>query len=489
MKQIGVIGGGPGGLFTAYLLEQKCKDGCKIIVFEAAGRTGGKVLTRLFDSVPAIYEAGVAEVYDYSMCGRDPLLQLVRNLGLERIQMNGGTVVLNGRVLSNEYEIGLYSHSVLRAIKQFRSRAVRAMPVKEWYEGNYRFDNQHPWAQVTCQDVLAQVKNLTARKYLKVSVHSDLATEPHLTNGLNGLKNFLMDVPGYIRLYSVAGGIEQIPRALQKQLTTTELRINSPVVRVQKAVGDGYRIFWQGECQVEYDDFDAVFVAVPQNYLANIQWGGEGLDNAMSQFIGHYDRPGHYLRIIVLFRKPFWRDIITGSWFTLEAFGGSCVYDESARYPAGGYGVLGWLIAGTDALSMASLGDQALVELVLHSLPNPLSSEAQHLFLEGKVYRWLDSVSAQPGGYPVRNPRSAHLPEPKRHPKLFIVGDYLFDSTLNGVLDSADTATDLFQARFLKRDVLRIAGDSVPQDSRKFLRRLTSRRSRLRRHSATTKHD
>ena len=27
------------------------------------------------------------------------------------------------------------------------------------------------------------------------------------------------------------------------------------------------------------------------------------------------------------------------------------------------------------------------------------------------------------------------------HPNLFVVGDYLFDSTLNGVLDSADHVT------------------------------------------------
>ena len=31
-----------------------------------------------------------------------------------------------------------------------------------------------------------------------------------------------------------------------------------------------------------------------------------------------------------------------------------------------------------------------------------------------------------------------HIPEPVEHPNLFTVGDYLFDSTLNGVLDSAD---------------------------------------------------
>jgi len=41
-----------------------------------------------------------------------------------------------------------------------------------------------------------------------------------------------------------------------------------------------------------------------------------------------------------------------------------------------------------------------------------------------------------------------NFPEPKEHPGLLAIGDYLFDSTINGVLDSADIATDL-ALRFL----------------------------------------
>jgi hypothetical protein len=47
-----------------------------------------------------------------------------------------------------------------------------------------------------------------------------------------------------------------------------------------------------------------------------------------------------------------------------------------------------------------------------------------------------------PGGFPAREPDSRHQPEPEQHPELFVVGDYLFDSTLNGVLDSADVAAE-----------------------------------------------
>jgi hypothetical protein len=58
------------------------------------------------------------------------------------------------------------------------------------------------------------------------------------------------------------------------------------------------------------------------------------------------------------------------------------------------------------------------------------------------VQRWAGAVNALPGGFPAREPDSRHQPEPKDHPGLFVMGDYLFDSTINGVLDSADTVTD-----------------------------------------------
>src|SRR6202007_2482911 len=55
----------------------------------------------------------------------------------------------------------------------------------------------------------------------------------------------------------------------------------------------------------------------------------------------------------------------------------------------------------------------------------------------------LSSVNPLPGGWPVRDVMTNHRPEPKQHPGLVVVGDYLFDSTLNGLLDSSDAATDI----------------------------------------------
>src|SRR5262249_58891522 len=48
-------------------------------------------------------------------------------------------------------------------------------------------------------------------------------------------------------------------------------------------------------------------------------------------------------------------------------------------------------------------------------------------------------------------PRQRHLPDPDQHPGLFLVGDYLFDSTINGVYDSADFVTDMILTRLRKQ--------------------------------------
>src|SRR5262249_13971556 len=92
--RVGIIGGGPGGLMTAYLHDKRTPVACEVTLYEASSRVGGKVLTSQFESVPLAYEAGAAELYDYSQSGVDPLRQLVAELGLTTSPMGGEVIVL-----------------------------------------------------------------------------------------------------------------------------------------------------------------------------------------------------------------------------------------------------------------------------------------------------------------------------------------------------------------------------------------------------------
>ena len=179
--------------------------------------------------------------------------------------------------------------------------------------------------------------------------------------------------------------------------------------------------------------------ALPNYWLPAIDWAGPTLAAAVRDHHAHYDHPAHYLRVTVQFRRPFWRDVVRGSYFMLDALGGCCVYDESARCPdtPGAVGCLGWLIGGDAAVRLSNLDDRDLVARILDSLPAPLR-HGRDLVTDARVHRWVGAVNGLPGGYPLRDPDARHCPDPENHPAFFLVGDYLFDSTLNGVYDSAD---------------------------------------------------
>jgi protoporphyrinogen oxidase/SAM-dependent methyltransferase len=450
MLNLAIVGGGPGGLMSAWYLKRKLGSSCRITIFEASDRLGGKILTRRFDSVPAMYEAGVAEIYDYSMTGPDPLREMIQDFGLQTIPMDAEQVQLDGELLNDVSGMRRkYGTKTADAIDAFRGRCAEMMSPSEYYEGVGAHDNEHPWSYVTAEELLdKQVEDATAKRFLKVMARSDIATESHNTNGLNALKNFLMDVDGYIGLYSIQNGNEQLIECLQSDVDA-DIQLNHRVLTVGKTSCGRYRLKMMNGKGPETRDFDLVLMCLPHSWLATLAWEGEALRKSMVKHVAYFDRPAHYLRVSLLFDEPFWGERISGAWFMSEAFGGCCVYNEGARHDVGKHGVLNFLIAGSDALAFANLSDRELIEAALKSLPASLGDARAH-FMEGKIHRWLSSVNALPGGLPVRDVMTNHRPEPKQHPGLVVVGDYLFDSTLNGLLDSSDAATDIILTELMR---------------------------------------
>jgi monoamine oxidase len=439
--RIAIIGGGPGGLLTAYLLQQRFVTPLDVTIFEAGHRLGGKIVTRHFETAPVAYEAGAAELYDYSRLGPDPLRELIAELGLTTRPMTGGTVVLGDKLLKTDADIRReLGDAAWEALARFNRRARAAISPVEYYESDWQIDNADPLSKHTFRTMLARIPDAAARRYVEVAVHSDLATETHRTSAMYGLQNYLMDAPEYMRLYTIDGGIERLPRELAKRLTA-RVHLHRPVVRVEKAPAGRYRVDSRHRGEVVGEEFDFVVVALPNNWIPAVEWAGGDLAAAMHRHHRHYDNPAHYLRVSILFERPFWRDRIADSYFMLDAFGGCCVYDESSRNGADTHGVLGWLLAGDAALNLSNLPDAGLIEAALDSLPRCLR-HGREWFLEGRVHRWVNTVNGLPGGFPAREPDSRHQPEPANHQRLFVVGDYLFDSTINGVLDSADVVAE-----------------------------------------------
>jgi protoporphyrinogen oxidase len=437
--RVAIIGGGPGGLMTAYQLQQRCSIPFEATIYEASGRLGGKVLTPRFAAADVSYEAGAAELYDYSHVGEDPLRQLVERLGLKTRPMSGASILLKEQVLSDLEDVGrIHGEATQSAVMEFDARAKRWMNPREFYDSDWRESNADPMAHRTFEEELAQVPDATARQFLRTMVHSDVATEPHCTSASYGLQNYLMNDPAYMTLYSIEGGVERLTQELAARVNAT-VRLHEPVVRVERS-GESLQVSSRragdGQTSLMTEEFDFVVVALPNYFLPAIEWAGEAVGEAMRRHHIHYDYPAHYLRVSVLFREVFWRNHLKDSYFMLDAFGGCCLYDESSRGGSGDFGVLGWLLAGDAAMTASNHTDDELIAMVLDSLPAAMQ-QGREMFIEGRVHRWIGAVNGLPGGKPALDMESRHMPE-LTIPNLFVVGDYLFDSTLNGVLDSAD---------------------------------------------------
>ena len=225
----------------------------------------------------------------------------------------------------------------------------------EYYEGVGAHDNEHPWAYKTCEQVLdEEVADPIAKRFFKVMARSDIATEAHNTNGLNALKNFVMDVDGYIGLYSIQNGNEQLIECLRSEVDA-DIQLNHRVLKVGKTE--------VGPLPAQHDERQGAGDArlrpradVPAAFLAvDDGLGRRGAARLDGQARRLFRPPAHYLRVSILFDSPFWGEKIPGAWFMSEAFGGCCVYNEGARHDVGKHGVLNWLIAGSDALAFANL--------------------------------------------------------------------------------------------------------------------------------------
>lgn len=456
--RIAVIGGGPAGLFTTWLLNQKLPQ-APITIFEASHRLGGKIKTDRF-SDGTRFESGVAELYEYlGPGGKDPLRLLIEDeLGLRTQNMSGGAVILGETILRDIDEVAeLCGDKTAQRIRAFHEKMCELMPLEN-YATRWQLDNSHPWANCTFKECLLKEipEDPIARRYVETAVHSDLATEPHTCNGLNGIKNVLMDNASYMQLYHVIGGIERIPRELSRRILA-DVRMNTRVLSIGPGAFSTYSVNYRVNDVDASADFDAVIVCLPNHWLSQIQWGLPSLEEAIHNTCAHYDLPAHYLRVSLLFRTPFWDRLdIPGDYWMIDALGGCAVYNEDARWKSRKGHVLSFLVAGQTALLLCSHNqdDACITKYVLDHLPKFLRESARKEFIEAQIDRYVGSINAQPGGWPAEELIAQHTPDPENCPALYICGDFLFDSTLNAALISANTAVDLLLEHFGARDVL-----------------------------------
>ena len=135
--KVAIVGGGPAGLFAAWHLAAKAGSSCDITIYEAGARPGGKIVTSEFPGV-GLYEAGVAEIYDYSCVGPDGLRDLItKELGLEVIYLEGGPVVLDGKIILTPEDLAKeFGERTRDEVNAFYQRCADLLSPEEYYRSS-----------------------------------------------------------------------------------------------------------------------------------------------------------------------------------------------------------------------------------------------------------------------------------------------------------------------------------------------------------------
>ena len=109
-----------------------------------------------------------------------------------------------------------------------------------------------------------------------------------------------MDVDGYIGLYSIQNGNEQLISCLQSEVDA-DIQLNHRVLKVGKTEPGRYQLDMMNGKGPETRDFDLVVMCLPHSWLATMRWDGEQLRKSMVKHVAYFDRPAHYLRVSILF--------------------------------------------------------------------------------------------------------------------------------------------------------------------------------------------
>ncbi|MFM9116679.1 MAG: FAD-dependent oxidoreductase, partial [Planctomycetota bacterium] len=242
LRNLAIVGGGPGGLMTAYWLQKSWYQPVEITLFEASSRLGGKVQTCLFPEVGEPYEVGAAEIYDYSTIDEDPLKELIYELGLSINSMGGSAVIQDQTIISNLDDVELHLGAAARhCLERFDRRSRDAMSPWEFYQSDEPGLKSSADTSSRFDSLLTtEITNRATRRYIDHLIHSDLATESPQTTVSYGLQNYLMNHPAYMRLYSIVGGNEQLPKALAARLRAN-VNLEHQVTRIVATAEAGYR--------------------------------------------------------------------------------------------------------------------------------------------------------------------------------------------------------------------------------------------------------
>jgi monoamine oxidase len=365
-----IVGAGLAGLRAADLLH---KAGLPVVVLEAQGRPGGRVLT-----VRAPFAEGLhAEAGAVRFAGAHrAVLRAVRahRLQLVPFEPPGSAVIA----------IDKHPAATLDGQREWKldlkpsERGLTPSALLEHYIGQLAADMSDPAAPAASTLARWQTfDRVTWPEWLASRGASRDAVKLMTVGGDSSQVSALYVIRQYAMLrastqrYKIAGGMDRLPTAMAASLGSI-VRYNAPVVRVERR-SSGFRVDYREGQAVRSTDAGRVIFAVPAGTMRQI----EVRPSLSAEKQRAFDRLSYYpgVRFLLQTRTRFWQTAgLSGSARTDRA---TETWDSTFDQPAS-RGILGASTAGDQEATLA-LG----IDLVADALPG-IRSE----FEKGTVYRW-----------------------------------------------------------------------------------------------------